>query len=177
MAIVLQKADLSMIHRLGIIDTIMLYVNDVLVASASDEKTIQWVVSLADNLALHRDDAFTVIELNVDDPVVLADLASYLPNITEGPIGSGIGPSVDVRDVTLYIPAETPISTLGLNASPSLFLPGLTDSASVFFVSNTYQLGFSENLHHAASTSYVPTISEGPSGSASAGTGPSVTLF
>lgn len=172
MAIVLKKADLSLINRLGIIDTLSVYIDDVLVASASDEKSISWAISMVDSANLAGNDLVTVITINEDEALTFPMIASYVPSITEGP-SSGTA-SVAIADVTLYIPSET-INLSSTAASP----PTITEAyystggsvwggaASVTLIELNASVGV---------TSYTPTITEGPSGNASVGYSASVTI-
>lgn len=177
MAIVLQKADLSLISRLSIIDTIELYVNDVLVASASESNGIQWIVTIVEDQSFLNENAYAVINLAPGESIDTSpdNLMQLIPYISEGPLGGGsAGASVTVEDVTLYIPAES-IDTrpnYGAASAPVPYISEAMNQASTLSASVT-----SINLAASVGTiSYAPTITEGPSGSASAGANASVTL-
>jgi len=160
MAIVLRRAFTIPSWAFSIIDSIEVYVDDVLVASASDESSVGWAIQVLEGANLQHNDAWAVIQIGADEALVLS---AYAPTITEGP--SNGGASIVVQDVTLYIPGEI----LNLNASP--YIPTITENVSANSASATLVL-----LSQGASVaSYAPTITEGPSGSPSSS--PSATLF
>lgn len=172
MAILLQKADLQLLYELGIIDTLNVYVNSVLVASASDDKSIQWAMRVVDEQSQLNNAPFVVIQINADDALDLSNLSSYAPSITEGP-SSGTA-SVAIEDVTLYIPAETIVLGTTAASPPIITEAYYGTGGSVFGAASATNITLGDSIGIA---NYAPTITEGPSGNASAGYSASVTLF
>lgn len=170
MAIILQKANMDTLFRMGIVETLSVYKDDVLIATVSDESSWAWTVTVLDSANTLGNDLTFVIQLSDGETMNL----SALPTVVyegAGNNGSVNSASVVVQDVTLYVPGEY----MNLAASPPVVYD-VTKNVSGSAFAGASPVTFINIAASVSALAYAPGILEGPSGSASAGSA-SVTLF
>ena len=121
MTIVLKKADQSFSWGITELDSIQVYVNDVLVASASgQEVTEQWVINVTDSSSFPD---HTTLIINESQTVTLPEF-TYAPDVTDAVYGHNASPFITDGPRSAFVIEESD------NASVAVFAPTITEGPS-----------------------------------------------